>query len=54
MESPIPDDDLQLFNELLVIIYDPTTVRLSLGTAPCGPARGVVWGGGVKISPLPD
>jgi len=29
-ESPIPDDDLQLFNELLVIIYYPTTVRLSL------------------------
>ena len=30
MELPIPDDDLQLFKELLVIIYYPTTVRLSL------------------------
>ena len=30
IESPVPDDDLQLFKELLVIIYYPTTVRLSL------------------------
>ena len=30
MESPVPDYDLQLFEELLVIIYYPTTVRLSL------------------------
>jgi len=27
---------------------------LSLGTARCGPARRVVWGGGEKNSPLPD
>ena len=26
----------------------------SSGTAPCGPACGVVWGGGAKHSPLPD
>jgi hypothetical protein len=42
-----------LFKELRGI-FKPTTVRLSLGTARCGAARRVVWGGGEKNSPLPD
>ena len=42
-----------LFKELRVI-FKPTTVRLSLGTARCGPARRVVWGPGEKNPRLPD
>ena len=35
-------------------ILHPTTVRCSLGTAWCGPACQVVWGGREKNPPLPD
>ena len=43
----------QVFKELWVI-FKPTTVRLSLATARCGPARRVVWGLGEKNPRLPD
>jgi len=43
IELPDPGDPLQVVKELWGT-ERPATARHALGTAPCGPARGVAWG----------